>query len=246
MLYANTFLVGADPEFVATDQYGQTVNAPDILKYDGTIGWDHNGRVMELRPSPAKGTYTLLRHIRDLILHPMLENHPNLRFYAGATAKGESLGGHIQFGYNPYKNPHTSPYEFSILHQTRVAALDTLAKGLVVAGVLPRLDRGMYGRLGDVRVDPVGDGYRVEYRTLPSWLFSPKVAFLCLTMAKLAVASPERMPALDTIGGITEWVRKFSSTDLNARRLYGYLTTSPKDFQVDPATDFRGRWRKFP
>lgn len=243
MLYLNKFLVGADPEFVATDQHGHTVNAEDILKYDGTIGWDHQGRVMELRPSPAKGTYTLLRHIRDLVLHPMLENRPDLRFYAGNTAKGESLGGHIQFGYDPYRPDRT----FTDEHKFRVGALDTLAQGLVRLDVLPTLARGMYGGLGDVRVDPLkGGGYRVEYRTLPSWLFSPKVAFLCLTAAKLAVIDGPRMPVIDGFRVLTEWVRKFSSTDLNARRLHGYLTASPKDFQVDPAADFRGRWRKFP
>jgi hypothetical protein len=181
----NHFQIGADPEFVFKN--GAEVYDANAfqMKAGLCIGADNNGRLVELRPAPSrfalKVVASMLSELRWLsILYPKTTE---LAWKAGAWSGAEGLGGHIHFGRKVLKQ---KPFE--------VKALDNLTALLFISGVYPvdeqksrQAGQGGYGQFGATRVQ--AHGY--EYRTPPSWLFSPWHAFLALTLAKLVVASPE-------------------------------------------------------
>src|SRR6266404_6195413 len=61
----NDFLIGCDPEFAILDTQGKIVNVREFCGADdkAPIGFDHSGKVVELHPTPSKGTYTLLKKL---------------------------------------------------------------------------------------------------------------------------------------------------------------------------------------
>jgi hypothetical protein len=89
----------------------------------------------------------------------------------------------------------------------------------------------------------------MEYRTMASWLTDPKVAYLCLTAAKLAACDPkgtvENLSQTANFNGLIEWFRNYRTKDINARRaLERVLSLGHKAIQVYPDVDFRERWRE--
>jgi hypothetical protein len=247
---ANDFLIGCDPEAAALRKYTRSeydgnlptpsirdveteepVNLADYgLSYEGPVGYDHNGRVLEIRPSPFRGAYALTKEIQKIINH-----HPSmvslksrgLKLRAGAMVvrpgrRSLSLGGHIHLGVDPAK-------------KDLVNALDRVTGTLERLDVLPSHEcrqrrEGEYGHFGDTRSaeDHFGD-LRVEYRTMPSWLYDPKVTFIALTAAKLAALDPahalEMLPQRTSVGWqrLRTWVDGFKDKDENAARLAGIL-----------------------
>ena len=234
----NNFLLGCDPEFVLVDTRGRVFNTGTIWEQGGEIGWDHGGRVQELRPEATKGAYALVKRLQTLIQSSKLASE-ELRCKAGARVGNESLGGHVHFGIPTAK-----------ITSTHVGALDRVTQLLEHLDILPSgqcADRrkGNYGRFGDIR-DSNG---HVEYRTMASWLYDPKVAYLCLTAAKLAAADPtgalEGLKNVTSFAGLEKWIGRYKHTDTNARRaLDKVLVLRQKAVQIDPDVDFRGRWGK--
>lgn len=101
----NTFLVGCDPEFVGID-HGELVPMNRYFPQRGEIGFDHGGSVGELRPRPAKGTWTLIKRIKERIAD--LKPIPGI-VRAGALVKTKgrergyvTLGGHVHLDICPY------------------------------------------------------------------------------------------------------------------------------------------------
>lgn len=101
----NTFLVGCDPEFVGIDN-GELVPMNRYFPQRGEIGYDHGGSVGELRPRPAKGTWTLIKRIKERIAD--LKPIPGI-VRAGALVKTKgrergyvTLGGHVHLDICPY------------------------------------------------------------------------------------------------------------------------------------------------
>jgi len=89
----------------------------------------------------------------------------------------DGIGGHIHFGR---KRPYRA-HEIKNLDLATSLLLD--ADVLDRAGQEQRHSNTEYGRLGDYRLQPHG----YEYRSIPTWLCSPEVAFLTLTVAKLTL-----------------------------------------------------------
>lgn len=183
----NNFLIGSDPEFVFSFN-GAPKHAVDLgLKVGIAAGCDQNERLVELRPYPSTsvvahvaGIMTALRWLFRVYYHTW----PTM-WRAGAFYGGDGIGGHVHFGRK------------SSLREDEVRALDALALCLGATHMFP-LDewrtrvlgdqRGQrYGQLSDTRKQKHG----YEYRTLPSWLISPSVAFTVLTLSKLALLDPE-------------------------------------------------------
>jgi hypothetical protein len=150
------------------------------------IGADQNGRLAEIRPHPDqsafKVTASILASFRMLgVLFP---NTLDYYWRAGAWAYNDGLGGHIHFGRKRPQRP------------LEVAALDGLGRVLYELGLCPMDEQNrrmqgdahgqVYGKPTDYRVQLHG----YEYRSLPSWLDSAWLTFLCLTCAKLAVFEP--------------------------------------------------------
>jgi hypothetical protein len=237
----NKFQLGCDPEFVALDDKGHIIIGRG-LDHHGEVGYDHGGRVLEIRPEPSKGAYALVKKIRRLLGDEKLRRLGASKFRAGARFGTESLGGHVHFGLPPDvigRDGKTIP------------ALDVVTGLLEHLDILPKAEsanrrRGEYGKFGDIRTSHGKDGVpHLEYRTMASWLHDPKVAFLCLTVAKLAASDP--VGALAALKGATsysklvDWVGNYRSKDTNAKRVYEKLGNH-KLVAVDPDVDFRTRW----
>jgi hypothetical protein len=195
----NHFLVGADPELVFETRDG--FNEPgrvdaNTMHLKAGLAWgaDNNGRLVELRPKPDRFALATLASMWSTLKWLSLLNPKTLEFRwrAGAYFMQDGLGGHIHFGR---KRP---------TRQRETAALDTLSFFMFASGIWDK-DEGRerirhaqgggnhgYGRLGDLREQPYG----YEYRTMPSWLCSPWMAYLSLVLAKLAVHDPNLFPLL--------------------------------------------------
>lgn len=195
----NRFMLGADPEFIFVNSvkgnpiYGEQpiqhrVDASGVgLKTGLAFGADQNGRLIELRPKPDRFALKVLASIWSelkwlALMYPVTQNYS---WQCGAFLFGDGLGGHIHFGR---KRPSRGE---------EIQALDQVGKLLYHLGVFPidewkrrkeGDERGQrYGQFGDFR--PQIHGY--EYRTLPSWLDDPWLAYLCLVLTKLAIFNPK-------------------------------------------------------
>jgi hypothetical protein len=235
----NTFLVGCDPEFVALNARGEQINVSPFFTTE-EIGYDHGGRVGEFRPEPTKGTYALTKKLQRLIKSDVVGRVGAAKLRAGARIGRDTLGGHVHLGF-PVPRANDG----------RISALDRVTDVLEKLDILPQAEcsarrgAGAYGRFGDAR-DSNG---HMEYRTMASWLHDPRVAYLCLTAAKLAACDPkgtvDTLPAGASFNALVEWFRSYRSKDINARRaLERVLSLGHKPLQVYPDVDFRERWRE--
>jgi hypothetical protein len=253
----NTFRVGCDPEFMLLDKEGKMVRADHHFpNYNDPIGCDHNGRLAEFHPAPTRGILPIVRKIQVSINSDKVAQLP-YKLRAGAVACQDTLGGHVHFGFNSFQIPCNGAgtkegYKLNERGEKVTKALDALTKTLEHLDILPAQqsarrrahDHG-YGRFGDVRDC---DGH-MEYRTMASWLYDPKVAFLCLTAAKLAAVDPEgtsdALKNCDSFAAFETWLNQYKSKDLNAARASEkLLERGLKYVQCDPEVDFRGRWER--
>lgn len=191
----NHFMLGADPEFVfhtGTDRVDARVLD---LKAGPAFGADNNGRLCELRPAPSRSALSVLASIW-LAMRWMAVFHPNVlghNWRSGCYFAGDGLGGHVHFGRKRTK-----------LREREIAVLDRLTHLEFVAGIFDREEgrmrvrqsqgapQGHYGELGDIRRQPHG----WEYRTLPSWIDTPWLAYFNLVASKLVVALPDLVAPL--------------------------------------------------
>jgi hypothetical protein len=265
----NTFQIGCDPEFVALDKDSKLIKTEFVTDEDldaaaeTEVGFDHNGRVIELRPKPTQGTFALCRRLQRLV-NAAIEQFPNVsKFRAGATCGGESLGGHVHFGIPMYAQNYVTTQD--LYGRTVTVPMGSKVEDKVTK-IIPALDKvtyifehldilpmgesanrrkGRYGKWGEIRDS---DGH-VEYRTMASWLYDPRVSFLCLTAAKLAAAEPQS--TLDALGkvtsfeGVEKWMGLYKDKDANARRaVEKVFPKGLKAVQIDPDVDFRERWKE--
>jgi hypothetical protein len=248
--YLNHFCVGSDPEFCFRDEYNHRVEAVACgLKVGLAAGADQNERLVELRPWPS---VSVVEHMAGILtalrwLHRVF-NQATSRYLwrAGAYFAGDGIGGHIHFGR---KRP---------TRIEEVAALDGLANVLKLSGLFPVTEwaqrmRGdhyhnaPYGLPGDWRVQLHG----YEYRSLPSWLQSPTVAFIAVASSKLAILDPAitttwkqliltETTARNQLRGLA---KLYKGRDDDAYILYYILTRNgDAPFNVDYAGDFAPSW----
>jgi hypothetical protein len=184
--YVNRFKLGADPEFVFVAQ-GDRKDAKSFSLQQGlAFGMDNNGRLVEIRPSPSRSAVNVVASILAT-LRWLAVLYPKTLLYewtAGAYICGDGIGGHVHFGR---KRPN---------RDLEVRALDSIEIELEALKMYPALEvarrrqpdshNQTYGKLGDIRQQIHG----YEYRTFPSWLDSPELAFLTITLSKLAVHNP--------------------------------------------------------
>lgn len=245
--YLNHFMLGADPEFVFTDADGENVPATHFnLKTGLAFGADQNGRLVEMRPAPSRSalevTASVLAELRWMArLYPMAR--PKI-WQSGAYLHGDGLGGHIHFGR---KRP-TAP-GLKRKNSPELLALDHVGKTLYDVRVFPnkQWDRRLqpdehgnhgYGHYGDFR--PQVHGY--EYRTLPSWLDSPWLAYLCFVLSKLAVHHPGFVLGMQYHNAQTihNLLAYFKGRDDDA--LLAFTTLKRIGLPVHRGDDFKARW----
>lgn len=177
--------LGCDPEFVGYLD-GKRINFEYVLPgFDGQLGYDHGGRVAELRPPPAKFARTIIKRLRAIMQGaPAAARVASWKGGAVASNPDTALGGHIHLGV-----------DYQTWQHALVPALDALTTQMFKLDILPDQDnkgreRLGYGQMGDTRTAMRGTCRVLEYRSMCSWLFDPKVAMLALTGAKLAAADP--------------------------------------------------------
>jgi hypothetical protein len=239
----NRFKLGADPEFVFVDNEGRRVDATLAgLKTGQAYGADLNGRLVEVRPHATRSSLrmvaSVLEELRWLVLL-----HPETRVWSwvcGAYLFRDGLGGHVHLGR---KRPQRT---------AEVTALDNLTEMALALGIYPKdqNDRRragdhfgqQYGKPGDIRMQTHG----YEYRVFPSWLDSPWVAFLQVTLAKLAVYDPD----------LFQWFSKQSTQVLRQRLINALAYFKGRDddawlayeafvrhgLPAHDGTDFKPRW----
>ncbi|MBO8170920.1 MAG: hypothetical protein H0Z33_03405 [Bacillaceae bacterium] len=177
-------ILGADPEFVLRRaQNGEIILASTFFNKTGRVGcdaiWLREDRtrnqlpLAELRPRPDQSPRQLVINIYKAMLQGIKKiNEPDIEWLAGGMPmKGYPIGGHIHFSQ-------------VWLHNRFLRCLDNyLALPLVLVESRESIQRRpKYGFLGDIRQQFHG-GF--EYRTLPSWLMSPRLTKGVIAMAKL-------------------------------------------------------------
>ena len=182
---APTVMLGADPEFALQDEEGNMAIASHYLMKVGRVGYDgarlrndplsNQHPLVEVRPDPSihpeevfLNIYKALRLAQRKISH--------LKWLAGGMPfDGYPIGGHVHFS--------GTPLHFGLLRKLDTYLCLPLAL-LEDERCIKRRPR--YGFLGDFREQDYG-GF--EYRTLPSWLISPRIAKGVLTLAKIIAES---------------------------------------------------------
>jgi hypothetical protein len=185
--------IGADPEFVIRiPNTSEIVSGDYITKFNGAIGTDAVDELIELRPNPSTNVFNVLGNIRYM-LRFLLDKSPELKkleFVAGHQGVHFPIGGHIHIGrvskkiwFNNMIIEDSAPSCGRVL----ISLLDKLLYDGVhkairdKAGYDFRVNHS-YGFKGNYRVHTKSV---VEYRTPPSWLVSPTLAFLYLCLAKV-------------------------------------------------------------
>jgi hypothetical protein len=248
--YVNQFKIGADPEFVfatgGVDDFGHPLPGARAdaavlgLQQGPAYGADNNGRLAEIRPHPSRSAVNVLASVLCTFRWMVLQIPGLLKYQwlSGAYLWDDGLGGHVHFGR---KRP---------TRKEEIVALDSIEEGLLHLGAFPveqvirrrqgDARRQVYGALGDYRLQQHG----YEYRTFPSWLDSPELAFITLVAAKLSV----QMPALYRFRGASAEIERarlrnffayFKGVDDDARLA---LIVLDRGIPKQQAGSFMGRW----
>lgn len=247
--YVNRFKLGADPEFcftTCTRSAGGRILAGPIRVDASTIGLaqgpafgaDNNGRLAEIRPWPSRSAVEVVASVLNTLRWLALLNDKaaGCEWECGAYLYDDGLGGHVHFGR---KRP---------TRRQEVSALDSVEEGLLSLGIYPQDEqrrrragdarRQIYGALGDFRLQKHG----YEYRTYPSWLDSPELAFLTITLSKLAVLKPGLYKFLNSPREefrIKNFLSYFKFVDDDARLA---LIMLERGWPKHQGGDFRARW----
>lgn len=176
------FKIGCDPEFVLADKLGNTFEASGIVRGNIKFGVDGSGQQCELRPDPSLDPKEVVINLRALMV-AQLKKQRQLAAYewiAGPSVGTIPTGGHIHFGL-PEAGSSLSPAQVASRCDPLLAAPMAACESY---WELRDRHTGGYGRFGDVRSN---NGITVEYRTLGSWLSSPKITEAVLCIAKAVV-----------------------------------------------------------
>lgn len=183
--------IGADPEFVFIDPKNGEMRAANVLlrdidpqvgltNQDTRFGVDGHNATAEIRPEYADTPEKLVGNIETALkmyqkVKPEIYN--NYAWFGSTNL--DPLGGHIHFGHPDLTNDE--PEGFA-LRERLTYNLDSLL-GIPIMYLESLRDSDSrkisYGRLGDSRRQPWG----IEYRVLPSWLASKKLAEAILSLA---------------------------------------------------------------
>jgi len=255
----NTFLIGADPEYIALDKAGTLVNVAAYTTKDALeVALDHGGDVLEIKPKPSKSTFRLLRRMRKLLLMHSVSKGligAGYLFRGGAHYKSPrrliTLGGHIHFdipaGTNEFRNQNIPLEYLTKENQERVKALDALTILLEDLDILPKEDcqhRRRYGQLDYGKLSSVRGADKdnhFEYRSMCSWLYSPVTTLLCTTAAKLIAVNPK--VELNGLAGLKLLFEQYKSKDIDAARVVEKIFEPKLKLEARVDLDIKDTWK---
>lgn len=242
----NHFTLGADPEFVLYEpRTGARLDGAALgLKTGQAFGVDSNGRLLEIRPKPTRWALELLASTLVTMRWLALVKPETMGFEwrAGAFLLRDGLGGHVHIGRKADSRTD------------EVQALDVLSEMLTALGVYPAAEvqarragdqfNQRYGQPGDIRLQTHG----YEYRTFPSWLDSPWIAYLSIVLSKLLVYDPDVFKEFQ-VGNQTPQLARQRITSLLAKwqgldddALLALHVLRSRGFPVHQGGDFKARW----
>lgn len=239
-------MIGADPEFAVMDG-DEIVMANEVISPRHNFGLDGCEEIAELRPSPSFNPSEVVRNIhKDLCMG--YNTNPEARVYtwrAGSFVEGYSIGGHVHLGLRAAMRgtsltPDNTYEDLSRYLDTYMAQVIRLIENTSEAR---RRRSEEYGFLGDFRPNRHG----MEYRTLGSWLTSPRVAegVLCLSQTityeyllqrlnnkviRLDMLAPER--EVDENGDFLYDLPNFSRAITSYRRKFPTLQKHIRGFKL--------------
>lgn len=226
--------LGADPEFGFLED-GEFVNADQY--YDGGEGiFGHDGcsSIAELRPLPAYSVDEFVKNVRLALQTGYVQNKStrNLTWKAGSMVGGQPIGGHIHIGGLGKGIRTNLTKALDCLVAPVGALLENRAEGI-------RRKAGSYGHLSNMREQNWG----WEYRTLASWLTSPKVAKGLLSMCYVISALIENKDFLSDLEK-TETMKADEFKKHDTEIYYGCLESNWPMFDAHMKTKKFSRLRK--
>ncbi|MCK9556287.1 hypothetical protein M0R36_10850 [bacterium] len=182
-------MIGCDPEF----GYTLLNKEKEKIIFNGNmppfktdiIGWDHGGKVVELRPKPGSPMFVVtqiglsLRAV-DKTFKNHLKGIETIVYHSGGFGEPSS-GGHIHIDKNKNKTINDK-MKNAIEKWDKLNFLDC------EPGRESRLGRG-YGKHGEYRDD---HDKSIEWRTPSSWLSDPRWAFSILSVVYSVYFSIDR------------------------------------------------------
>lgn len=228
----NPWLLGADPEFAVVQPPNTCVknwgpNSVNLQAPAGGIGYDHSGRVWELRPAPSRSAYGVVTNMWRLLRRAEMAKVEQFKWKSGALgavgttpiiptpAVAVNAAGQLE-PWEPDEDDIEQTGEDTLgghvhfgmqgLNPAQLSGLGKLTGTLLNLDVLPRKENLKRIRLaksrgqnyGDLRYDVVRScGDHIEFRAAPSWLDKPGQAFAALTAYKLAAVRPSSITWTD-------------------------------------------------
>ena len=153
-----SFTIGCDPELIC-HRNGQFVPAHNFFKSNSSFGLDGCESTAEIRPGFSESPIDLTAKIYTILDYGH-DKAPDLEFIAGHYVDDYSIGGHTHISIDPIPEV--------------IDALDIVLGSLsnCIDDKMQRQKRKSYG---------------FEYRTPGSFLLSPSVTLVHLTLSKLAI-----------------------------------------------------------
>jgi hypothetical protein len=178
--------LGCDPELILRRD-DRISPAHDHFKAKSPFGTDGCSNVAEIRPGFSESPVDLTSKIYQILEYGAGKVSEELEFLAGHFQLGYPIGGHIHFGLSPQ-----SKYvrNLDITLESFSSCVDDKAQKR------RRRSHG-YGELSATR----RKGWGFEYRTPGSFLISPAVTLVTLTLAKLSVLAGEEGIDLVSVRG---------------------------------------------
>lgn len=166
-----SFTIGCDPELICR-RNGQFVPANKFFKSNSSFGLDGSDSVAEIRPGFSESPIDITAKIYQILDYGH-SKVSDLELFAGHYQNNYAIGGHTHFSVQP---------DPAVLDGLDIV-LGSLSNCIDDKEQRHKRERSGYGKKSSVRRKPYG----FEYRTPGSFLFSPSVTLVHLTLAKLTV-----------------------------------------------------------
>jgi len=237
----NRFMVGADPEFTFMRD-GEFSHATNYNLHVGlAFGADLAGRPVELRPAPSRFVLDVLASILAELRWMAITAPATLsadwvsRPYVNWDGHHDGIGGHVHFG-----RKRLNVREDEIKGMDRLFDILTSAEVFLRDDVKARRAKTNYGRYGDFR--PQHHGY--EYRSMPTWLENPWLAYLTMVLSKLTVYNPGLVKQVRAEVSGRKFIRNILAfyKGMDDDALIAYNTLSVLGYPTQAGKDFKQAW----